>query len=107
MTITHCRYCKAKFVKWGKETINLTSNMTLTRVTASSSKSSTHSSSLNNTCINVSSNDHTEHMYDVIVPLDNDKIILALLFIVAVVSLNLYKMRTTLLTILLLMLRMI
>jgi len=66
---------KAKFVKQLKDTINLTSNTMLTRVTASSSKSSTHSLSLDDTHINASGNDYTKHTYNVIVSLDNDKII--------------------------------
>jgi hypothetical protein len=62
---------KAMFVKRLKETINLTSAM-LTGATASASKSSTHSSTLEDRHINASGSVH-KHTYDV--PLNNNKIL--------------------------------
>jgi hypothetical protein len=62
---------KAIFVKQLKETINLTNAM-LTGATVSASKSSTHSSTLEDRHINASGSVH-KHAYDV--PLNNNKIL--------------------------------
>lgn len=54
------------FVKRLKETINPMNVLTSDTATSSGSKPSTHSSSLEDSHVNSSSNDHTEHAYEVI-----------------------------------------
>jgi len=65
---------KATYVKWLKETINLTNALTEVTTSTLGSKPSTHSSSLEDSRVNPSGNVQTKDMYDDIVSLDNEKI---------------------------------